>query len=171
MAKSKGVEIVTIDPGTKTTGVAFWDRETWKDLVPPTDVFAIAASSANNWYTRMAGIIDALDGLFAERTVLRAYIELPTFMQSHKGQTAAKSGSLVKLSAMFGAVYMSCHNIAAKVKPVRIVDWKGQLPKNVTERRIRKRLGNLEHEGGIGVSVPSDCWDAVGIGLWAKGHF
>lgn len=47
-------------------------------------------------------------------------------------------------------------------------DWKGQLPKKVSHARIRAKLAISESKLLLG--MPLDCWDAVGIGLWALGR-
>ena len=47
-------------------------------------------------------------------------------------------------------------------------DWKGQLPKAVSHKRIRAKLTAAEL--ALLKGLPHDSWDAVGIGLWALGR-
>lgn len=98
-----------------------------------------------------------------------AYIEWPSFFASAVGHAAAARGDLVKLT--FGAGFV-CGQLRREfgclIEPIPVNDWKGQLPKSVVIGRIRKILGK---DACRKLGIKSHAWDAVGIGLYAKGHF
>jgi len=52
--------------------------------------------------------------------------------------------------------------------PIRIIDWKGQVKKDVIKRRVEKRL---ERRGEKLSTKASHEFDAVGIGLYVLGEF
>lgn len=88
--------------------------------------------------------------------------EMPMcFLDSQRGIASAGSSAIVKLAfvvGVFGAC-VSAHSILFRL--VKVQDWKGQLPKEVINMRIRNLLG----ESGC-APFRADIWDAVGIGLW-----
>jgi hypothetical protein len=91
-------------------------------------------------------------------------IEWPKFMESGGGQTVARTDSLVKLVACAGRIVQVFRGLGVPVTLVPVADWKGQLPKEVVNKRIVKRLGEAACE-----DFQTHAWDAVGVGLWAKG--
>jgi len=83
---------------------------------------------------------------------------------SVKGQAAAESGGLVKLSKFAGSLrgfIYGYYRGAVKFEFVPVVTWKGQLPKDVVKNRILKILPNIK--------TTNHDWDAVGIGLFLQG--
>jgi hypothetical protein len=84
--------------------------------------------------------------------------------QSARAQMMWKSGDLQHTLVFIGMVAYHCEGIVL-VKPS---EWKGQLPKSVVERRLRVTLGNSVCRD---LGIESHAWDAIGIGLWARGRF
>jgi hypothetical protein len=78
---------------------------------------------------------------------------------------STRSGAVVKLAVMSGLI---CGNLHYKYKcdliPVPVNTWKGQLPKEICNRRVEAIMnfkpGKTTHE-----------LDAIGIGLWTLGAF
>jgi hypothetical protein len=93
------------------------------------------------------------------------YFEEPVFFTDGGSTAVAASGSLVKLSMATGAMAQVAWGKGAEVKMAPVVQWKGQLPKKVVNKRICKLLKCSSR------AYTSHAWDAVGIGLWAKGFF
>lgn len=52
-------------------------------------------------------------------------------------------------------------------------DWKGNISKEITQRRVRKALtaDELAQIPKLPASKLHNCYDACGIGLWALGRF
>lgn len=101
--------------------------------------------------------------------LLTVYVEWPTFFDSGVGHAVARRGDLGKLT--FGAGYI-CGALGecfgCQTVPVTVNEWKGQLPKAVVTERIKHLLGKNKCQR---LGITSHAWDAVGIGLYAKGCF
>lgn len=83
------------------------------------------------------------------------------------GHAAAAKDSLSMLAFMCGqhcrqGLLFQCENVL-----VRVSEWKGQLPKEVVEARLRAAVGG---EARSGDAIESHAWDAVGLGLHWFGH-
>jgi len=180
---------ISIDPGTKTTGVALWNTLTWGELCEPLETWEVS-SNLNDWFDRVVSIGDMLTEHVAYFKVQRVYIELPQHREDALGKKAARRNDIVKLAiaaSWYGNV-CTFSQPEARVEWVPIIQWKGNLSKEQTQKRIEKKLGKLmyrihaERDDSTGrfidkLSSPEtiqprdDVYDAVGIGLWAKGLF
>lgn len=90
--------------------------------------------------------------------------ELPQFFNSAHGTMVAAQEGLVKLTMLVGYFGGMCTHYGVSFSPIKVQDWKGQLPKEVVKNRIRKILRKKQH-----VLLSKDMWDAVGIGIhWIK---
>ena len=79
----------------------------------------------------------------------------------------ARSGSLVKLSVFSGVLAGMLASITRHTPlfvPVR--DWKGQLKKEMVNRRVMERIGARTC---VKFNVRKDMYDAIGIGLFVSG--
>ncbi len=89
-------------------------------------------------------------------------------MEGGKGMVTARSGSLVKLISLYGAILGASSGPGSfQFVPVHIADWKGQCPKDIIKHRVLKRLSPLGWQPTTGTTHEMD---AVGIGLYIKGH-
>jgi len=154
--------IIAIDPGNDGTGLAvfkggeLWACETFvMRRKYPWDIKLIM-------YTKIM------------RRKLRFYepdivgLEFPIMMSSATGQTSARSGALVKLTMLAGAIYYQCRVVCKDTRLITPSKWKGQLKKDVTIKRIKRTIDAdiLEH-----LSPTTHAWDAIGIGLHILGRF
>ena len=172
MATVKKRLVISIDPGIRGTGIAVWNANPgqWTKLQPPMHVGNLYPSSHANytldtrWFHAAQEIALAIESIaFEKTTITHAYIEYPSYFASYIGQAAAERGDLVKLTTLVG---MLAHIFRDRAYLVPVNHWKGQLPKTVVEARIRSLLGDDNCNGW-----KSHTWDAVGIGLFMKGHF
>jgi hypothetical protein len=77
---------------------------------------------------------------------------------------------LITLALVAGAIAGGMRTSRTKLLVVeyRPAEWKGQVPKHVMEKRVKRSLAEHEHER---VQLPSagalahNVWDAIGIGL------
>ena len=76
--------------------------------------------------------------------------------------------SLLMVAAVAGAVMRS--DSVTLVGTVLPRDWKGQVSKEETKRRVLEELGPVEKEA-LPSRAPYDLYDAIGIGLWALGRY
>lgn len=165
---------ISIDPGLGGTGYAVWSRERASKLEDPIESGSIPAPADGALEVRMAWICAAIRHVCSKNSVVELVIEQPQFMEGGKGLVAARDGDLVVLSMLTGALCGSlwrCENgrdVAASygthLVPVNV--WKGNMSKEMTEERVRKKLPaycrttKTTHES-----------DAIGLGLYAKGLF
>ena len=164
--------VLFIDPGIGGTGWAFW-RELDTNAITPTahDESGVIIcksiprdKSRETWNTKVREICAQMAGVM---NVLQADIivlEFPVLWASGKSQTACSRGDLFKLAYLIGGIgEVGRQQTIVKPVLVTVLEWKGQLPKNLVIARYRQktrfagRIGN--HEG-----------DAMGMGLSAQGH-
>lgn len=151
-------KILVIDPGTRKTGWAlFTAYDTKKAFYVRSGVFE--ASKSNNWLIRLDRMREAFRKLLVKEEPSLVLIEQPmTFMTSRKGLGALNSGAVMKLMALvftFRTMAL-CRKIDTVLVPVQT--WKGQVPKRVTQKRIKRHLGLVLKDDNEA--------DAAGIGLW-----
>lgn len=147
---------LSVDPGLQGTGVAVWRG---RKLVSAS-VFTMAHDELDWWErSRVIGELIRRANPYAEVVVIE--------MMEHFGagrDLAWKTGDLqrtVFLIGMIGGLFP-----AGVIQPIRVRDWKGQLPKSVVIDRIEAHLGTATCNR---LNIQSHAWDAVGIGLWAQG--
>lgn len=158
--------VASVDAGS-SLGWAVWERSTWRRRCVP---IAAGVFSRNQgaWKDSMHSTLSKFECEVLKRYkgIRAVLIEEPSFFQSEGGQLCARSGGLVKLAVSYGALLCMierAHHIP--VVPIPVNDWKGQLPKSVTLKRIENVIGKK-----FLLSDTHVC-DAIGIGLYAKGHF
>jgi len=164
----------SFDPGVRGTGMALWEESEWsnpKDL--PIVVTSFDPPSSMKWHEAMYYVMDGINSVlcgYGTSRMTRLYIELPQFFgASAKGEASAASGDLIKLTSMAGMIMSWGWHADCKVKTYTPNEWKGQLPKQVCHNRILDILPGLEPMAMGGMT--SHGWDAVGVGLYAKGLF
>lgn len=178
--KDKTIDVnLTIDPGLNGTGIAIWDINLWENpkhgifINPPIKVFSFYEKHFNE-YIRICNYLLKINGILStyfykslRLNVKNIYIEEPSFFDSEKGRVTARSDSLRKLCHFVGFMHGYFLNIFPKssVKFIPIINWKGQAPKEVIQKRIIKLLGE-EH---CKQYKNSHVFDAVGIGLYLQG--
>lgn len=145
---------MTIDPGTGGTGYAIWDAQ-W-ELIQN----GVLNGVGKTWDSKMRDIGHKLKLLVKANKIRKAFIEEPQKFQSSFGNMVADRGDLVKLSIFVG--YLDGY-LGIEMNRVRVINWKGQLPKDVVIRRIKKLLPDVD--------AKSHDFDAIGIGLYLKGAF
>ncbi len=167
---------LTIDPGLQGTGWALWSRREFKNLVAPLASGVLVPTWTNPegdelpWQyvvSRFATeIVFGLHNRFRRSEPSVWYVEEPAFMEGGKGMVTARSGSLLKLMSLYGAILgASAGPSMFSIVPVPVAVWKGQTPKEIIARRVMKRLPNWTPTTKATHEI-----DAVGIGLFLKGH-
>jgi Holliday junction resolvasome RuvABC endonuclease subunit len=157
---------VTVDPGLEGTGLAFWKwgEEYWTRCVPPyaTRVLTVPHTHADAEWDDRARILTAAFGEELEaRKVRVVYIEYPHYFDSDVGNKSMKSGNLGKLLTLVGMYMTTCLVLDIECNLVD-VGWKGQMKKPQVDARIKRKIKR---------EYPNHASDAVGLGLYLKGHF
>lgn len=152
--------LISIDPGLSGTGWARWSN---------TQLEAVGVihdrAKDDTLAARCRGIASQILKHIHRFGDMHVFIEMPQHMASAKG-IAAQSGSVYKLAFLVG--YLAADVYPCEVIVVTPQEWKGQLPKDVVQRRIERILGRSKCRA---VGIRSHAWDAVGIGLFALGKF
>jgi len=167
---------ISIDPGLEGTGLAIWSsygtENDWRTMEPPTKVMNDIRSMHYTWEYRLIDICKQIDFEYAKicarGAVTHTYIEWPHYRTDPVGQTATARGDIYKLSALIGAIMqVASGKYDSMIGLIPVLDWKGQLPKPVVAKRCMELIDYKRHEK---LAITSHGWDAVGIGLYAKGH-
>jgi hypothetical protein len=154
-------KIITIDPGVYI-GFALWEASKFKrgTLMYPLKYGHIHHKQHEKTFYDFKRMINL------QQPILTAYIENSKLMKnSKKGQVAAESGALVKLSQTIGRITQILVDTGCKVELIEVAKWKGTLPKEVCERRIRRLLPRIPEKQS------NHAIDAIGIGLFKLGKF
>lgn len=164
--------IFSVDPGLQGTGIAFFPSSRvacpqWTSVIP--------RANKGDWIARARTMTLEVKALLASEVCAgknygRAVFvcEMMEMHQSARAQMMWKSGDFQHTLVFIG---MMCHAVRKMVHEIKLVkpsEWKGQLPKPVAERRIRKIIGE---EVAAELGIRSHAWDAVGIGLWQMKKF
>lgn len=165
---------MTVDAGITGTGLALWDENRWGLAVPPIAWFVLLPQRKPNphshprWMLKMISISEQVALVMREFRPTETYCELPQYFDSGGGQRTAKTGALVKLSLCVGVMCECSRLHNSKFVPIPVNVWKGQLPKDVVESRARRLVPALNE---LVPQPNTHAWDAIGIGLYAKGIF
>ena len=155
--------LLAIDPGLVGTGWATFIG----DEGHPAGCGVIAAKRTMEWDDKLGFYCLWLRRFVKLNKPDEIVMEWPTYMQSAGGQLSARSGALVKLCMLVGALHVN----SGPRCPVILVTpnvWKGQLSKKICIKRIRRILG----DDTINELNPTEhAWDAIGIGLYYYGRF
>lgn len=156
--------LIAVDPGVGGTGWADWmGRQEAPDRV---GVIRPAKGNAP-WLDRMRSVAEQFWIFASTVDTQRTYVfECPALQIGGRGHAAAARGDLVKLAMLTGALVCMVHT--CKVVLATPSEWKGDLPKEITKRRVRAKIGQA-HIYRLGLTKLADhAWDAVGIGLWYR---
>ena len=160
--------IVSIDPGIHGCGLAVFAQST-----------LLGAEYVSGIGCQMHPLLEIVDGI--ERslnsimnqigTIDTIVIETPQVYQ-----TAHQKGDqrdLVDLAIVVGGILAVSRSTANAALLVRPAEWKGQLPKDVSAKRVISILGEDERSA---IELPTasrlyhNVLDAIGIGLWRLGR-
>lgn len=158
---------ISIDPGLSGAGIAIWSSKNWNTPKGLLSCYLLKATSRKKITWEMQGQKMALElqALIKGFDVEKIYCEFPIlYANNAKGLAAAANGSVMKLSYVVGCFATTVE--LGKFEAILVRDWKGQLSKEIIIRRIKRKLGESFCKS---LSITSHCWDAVGIGLYAKG--
>jgi len=93
----------------------------------------------------------------------RVYCELPFIAQdAGKASISAAKQDVIKLTVVAGMIAAMC---SCDFRFVRVIDWKGQLPKHLVKKRVVRALN-----GHILSSRTSHEIDAIGIGMFIRAN-
>lgn len=148
--------LMSIDPSINNVGMAIWELPNtlmMHKLLHP------KVGCRNNEYDKSLSILDQIKEWIQTYAVNRIILEVPEHW-AVGGFEARESGSIAKLMLVVGLIYSLKHDLE-ELKVVKPREWKGQLPKQVMENRLRDNY--LEINVDLSALNPNVV-DAIGIG-------
>lgn len=157
-------KLIFVDPGLTGTGWSYFGK-LWtkgKPASSPQDSGVFLPKKSSRWEAKVESVCGYFDGLCSSLQPKLIILEFPQLWASGKSMVATQKGDLFKLTYLIGGLgeVSRRHNVNLPVL-VYPLEWKGQLPKDVVIRRIKKRFPHIKpknHEA-----------DAIGMGLAAQG--
>ena len=163
---------LSIDVGINALGWALWNAESWKECIAPieTGIIRVGRNKGIGWEIKLQRVSSQLnDNLIVPHRPKYLALEYPELWSgSAKSHAAAKhDGGLLELAYACGVHAADARrNGAKKIILIRPTAWKGQMPKIIAARRIRRAFPSSE----VVQETESHAMDAIGIGLAAKGY-
>ncbi len=159
--------VMTVDSGTEY-GYAIWKYPFHNRLDLPIEVGIMKEGLRGvDWHLRAYLAAMKIETELGKiYRITRAGVEKPFYVDSSAGQAVAKD-SLIKLSQATGMIVSRLIDQGAEVEYIPVIEWKGQMSKLMTIKRIEEALFTKFGK----VNYNSHEWDAVGIGLFMKGFF
>jgi len=156
--------VLIVDPGITGTGVVAWDYTDWVSKDCRWDFKTILIkSSYKQWDFAVKDIVATLKAWTKQMEISKLYIEFPQAFQSALGQAAINRGDIFKLVFLIGCIRGALLNsYFISVSPA---EWKGQLPKVETQRRLKAILPQKHWVQS------THLWDAIGISLYLQAKF
>jgi hypothetical protein len=163
-------KMLAIDGGLSGTGLALFERDA-KGRMQPTRVEVFTPKKTLPYMQKAQEIADFIMFTFVQPAwgateSFHGVMEFPAYQEGAARSMGWKSGDLQKLTYLIGVLTAAVP--WTRVTHVLPRDWKGQLPKDVVERRLRRDLGDYVCEK---LGVKTHGWDALGIGLHVLGRF
>lgn len=153
--RKKKPVLICLDPGVKAAGVAIYeDNELSRAFLASGSGWQDTAQTA--WELILDGYPFGLRGLNPELA-----IEIPQVYEKRK----TDPNDLISLALMAGAFAGRAVEVTTYLPRI----WKGQVPKHIMTRRIKKKLSPEEMtrvELPSARSLQHNVWDAVGIGQY-----
>ena len=155
--KPETENVMAIDPSTKALGWAVFCVDHVNECAEMLGSGGIG-SNCGDWVGNIDFMTVAVWELICKWDVDRAVIELPQHFGSARGTVAGNSSAILKLMACVFSLRQALLEGCVTVELVTVSQWKGQTPKRITQKRVRKHWGwrGEDHNEA----------DAVGIGDW-----
>lgn len=156
--------ILSIDPGKTKVAYARWDRETGQLLSAGLVIrkTQVAEERVDQWRQMAKTFWVCIDPL-GKLNFYDLVVEIP---QVYTGPQDEDRNDLVDLAGVVGAI--SAHTLIESVEWSPLPrDWKGQIPKEVTQKRVNKRLSDAE-KGLVKWPIKSlahNVYDALHLGI------
>lgn len=136
-------KLLAIDPGTKGTGLAYFNKGLLTLAVLERDPYTLKPGP------------EQLDEVI---------VELP---RAYGARSPVDPNDLIKLASVAG--FIAGISGASTLWYVHPQSWKGQTPKRIDNERTIRHLCDNERRI-LGPKLDHNVMDAVGIGLWALGR-
>lgn len=156
--------ILTLDPGARDMGHAFWSvlkRGPKVKATMPDSMGTSRLPRGVSWEEAVQHQCNALEALILHHGVQNVVMEFAELWgKSARSQAAATTGNLFKLAFLVGGLYRTASDLV-HASPVIVLptEWKGQLSKTATKKRLLRALGI------DGLRATEHAIDAVAMGV------
>ena len=158
--------VIAVDPGLGGTGCAYWAeiKRVADTPIMPKRMKLLVAKRDPDWLHRVWSVRRKFELILKRWRPKLAVIEYQQLWSgSAVSMASASSGDLFKLTLLTGVLASAANKAKAKVVLVTPGQWKGQLSKDTTRRRMVRAFG----PSGV---FQDHVEDAVGIGLAMQGR-
>lgn len=152
--------ILAVDPGTKELG--------WCSMSTTIDGHPVVVGAGLLRAKNFSAMLEALPAFCAQWNIAELVVEMPKVYR--RGEAKVDPADLILIAMVGGAVIGGvCHTKTWTPLPS---DWKGQVPKDVMQKRLKKLLSKRELEtveqdlADVPRGVRHNVWDAIGIAMW-----
>jgi len=160
---------ISIDPSSTACGWCVWRKGKglggWKPRW-----FGTVKCKKGHWVERVGKICVELMALLEERVGVTGFGDnaIVCLIEMPKVWDQKKASAVVKLAVMAGAVggWVLGGELARRVEMVPVGKWKGQVKKEITQKRVLRRYGIGIGGQGCESVVDHNTIDAIGIGDW-----
>lgn len=167
----KPITVLAIDTGVAECGIALFEGVDRRPSRPPVPtVAAVVRSGAGrgqDWTAHAERIVLEVASYLRPESRAVLVPEWPEFRPgSAVGHAAASGGAVFKLAFLCGMYQTQSRVEGGRCVLAPVSTWKGNLPKDLVTKRLKRAVGAEDSEG---TPIASHAWDAVGIGLWYLG--
>lgn len=158
-------KILCIDPGLYVLGWAVFEIDEAKHTgryICSSVIKYKPSYPKKDWLDKVSYMVSRVVNLVESYAIDKVVVEQPEVFMGGKGQAASNSGAVMKLTALvfaikYAVIYSRKKRKAKVCQLVSVRKWKGNVPKRITQKRVKKHWG---------VKVEGDEGDAVGLGDW-----
>lgn len=162
--------LIAIDPGVRSMAIAVFDdvgtlQDAWNEAVPG---FGSLSRLLEHWGSPSVRLV-----LRLQRHVRLVRIVVGERQIVYPGAKGLKTNpnDLLDLAMCSGAFYGAlCVDMVASLTLVEPAEWKAQVPKDITKKRIEELLAPSEKVNIKKGGEMHNVYDAIGIGLFALGR-
>ena len=155
------MSLVSIDPGVHDAGVALWDDD--HELIDAT----LVRSKSGGWGLLAGLVVHWVESHFLD--IRDIVVEQPQVYPQNRQKGDPNDLIAIALSAGATAMAISIQYPEAKIVMLLPATWKGQTPKEISNKRTKNQLGVVERSR---IDLPRaktlqhNVFDAIGIGLY-----
>lgn len=153
-----------VDPGLTGTGWAVFHKA---DFEPVSWGVIVAKGNSKEWVERVRGIGAQFKQVIQNAKAAHVILEWQELFRSGVSMASATKGDLFKLSVLTGALTAISWEYTGRTPELKKpMEWKGQLPKEIVEKRV---IQHYQNRGLPAPAIPNHAMDAVGMGFARRG--
>lgn len=159
---------LAIDPSINNMGIAVYEHEKLRhyELLRPNQ----EVRDEGIFIKKCLSMVNEINILIDKYDVQHLVLEVPEHW-AVAGFNARESGSMTKLMFLCGGIFTHFNMITVPVHTLHPREWKGQLPKDVVRKRLKKHMVPKYFTVTEWMKLDHNIMDAVVIGqFWILGR-